>query len=386
MNFDLTEDQRKLQATVAEFADAEVAPVAEALDREAQFPTDLFLKVGGLGITAIPFSEEYGGLGLGVLDMVIALEQLARADQSLAVTTMVSVASGLTLARFGSPALAQQHLPDIVAGRRICGIAGTEPHAGSDTGGFTTRAVQRDGRWSITGEKAYITNGGTSISSFMMFLAVSSPADAERKSFTLFLVPNGTPGCTAGAPYRKMGWRSSDTRPYYLDGCEVGPEQIVGEPHGGRFVLHRGYQQARVFLAACSLGLAQACLDHSIAYANERQSFGGPIGRLQLVQDMIAQMTIQVNAARLLTYRAAWNVDQGRLDLKDLAMAKLYACEIGTKCADIAIQVHGGWGFMDDCPVSRYYRDNRICTLGDGSTQVQTLIIGRESGLPAAFA
>lgn len=386
MNFDLTDDQRKLQATVAEFAQAEVAPVAEALDRDGVFPTELMKKVGGLGITAIPFPEDLGGMGLGVLDMVIALEQLARADQSLAVTTMVSVASGLTLARFGDRALAEKFLPDIVAGRKICGIAGTEPQAGSDTSAFTTRATPRGDSWMLNGEKAFITNGGTEISSFLMILAVSSPPDAERKNFTLFLVPSGTKGFSAGERYRKMGWRSSDTRPYYLDDCEIPAAQIIGPVNGGRLVLHRGYQQARVFLAACSLGLAQACLDHSIAYAKERKAFGGPIGSLQLVQEMIVQMSLQIECARLLTYRAAWNVDQGRLDLKHLAMAKLYACEIGTKCADLAIQVHGGWGFMDDCPVSRYYRDNRICTLGDGSTQIQTLLIARESGLPAAFA
>jgi len=385
MDFDLTVDQKKLRATVAEFTEKEVVPIAEKLDQEARFPSELFLKVGELGIPAIPFSQELGGMGLGVLDMVIALEQLARGDQSLAVTTMVSVASGLTLARFGSSDLVNKFLPDIVAGRKICGIAGTEPDAGSDTAGFKTRAVPNGNRWRLNGEKAFTTNGGTDITSFLMILAVSSPAD-QKKSFTLFLVPSGTSGCTAGNSYRKMGWRSSDTRPFYLRDCDVGPDQIVGQLHGGRFVLHRGYQQARVFLAACSLGLAQACLDHSLAYAKQRHAFGGPIGRLQLVQEMIAKMAVQIDAARLLTYRAAWNVDQGKLDLKELAMSKLYACEIGTKCADLAIQVHGGWGFMDDCPVSRYYRDNRICTLGDGSSQIQTLLIARESGLEVAFA
>jgi short-chain 2-methylacyl-CoA dehydrogenase len=386
MNFDLTDDQEKLRATVSEFTEKEVVPVAEKLDQEGRFPTELFLKVGELGIPAIPFSQEQGGMGLGVLDMVIALEQLARGDQSLAVTTMVSVASGLTLARFGSSELVNKYLPDIVAGRKICGIAGTEPDAGSDTAGFKTRAIPKGNRWHLNGEKAYITNGGTDITSFLMILAVSSAPEQQKKSFTLFLVPNGAPGCAAGNPYRKMGWRSSDTRPFYLQDCDVGPDQIVGQLDGGRYILHRGYQQARVFLAACSLGLAQACLDHSLAYAKQRQAFGGPIGRLQLVQEMIVQMALQIDAARLLTYRAAWNVDQGKLNLKELAMSKIYACEIGTKCADLAIQVHGGWGFMDDCPVSRYYRDNRICTLGDGSTQIQTLLIARESGLDVAFS
>ena len=386
MNFDLTEDQRKLQATVADFAQSEVAPVAEALDRDGVFPTELFKKAGELGIIAIPFSEDLGGMGLGVLDMVIALEQLARADQSLAVSVMVSVASGLTLGRFGDAELARKYLPDIIAGRKNCGIAGTEPNAGSDTSAFTTRASQRGNGWRLNGEKAFITNGGTDISSFLMILAVSSPPDAAKKSFTLFLVPNGAQGFTPGERYRKMGWRSSDTRPYYLQDCDIDQDHIIGPVHGGRILLHRGYQQARVFLAACSLGLAQACLDHSLTFAKERKAFGGPIGRLQLVQEMIAQMALQIDAARLLTYRAAWNVDQGRTDLKQLAMAKLYACEAGTKCADLAIQVHGGWGYMDDCPVSRYYRDNRICTIGDGSTQIQTLLIARESGLEAAFA
>jgi short-chain 2-methylacyl-CoA dehydrogenase len=324
-------------------------------------------------------------MGLGVLDMVIALEQLARADQSLAVSVMVSVASGLTLARFGDAELARKYLPDVVSGRKICGIAGTEPNAGSDTSAFTTRASPRGNGWTLNGEKAFITNGGTDISSFLMILAISSSSNAAKKSFTLFLVPNGAKGFTPGERYRKMGWRSSDTRPYYLQDCDIDQDHIIGPVHGGRIVLRRGYQQARVFLAACSLGLAQACLDHSLTFAKERKAFGGPIGRLQLVQEMIAQMALQVDAARLLTYRAAWNVDQGRTDLKQLAMAKLYACEAGTKCADLAIQVHGGWGFMDDCPVSRYYRDNRICTIGDGSTQIQTLLIARESGLEAAF-
>jgi alkylation response protein AidB-like acyl-CoA dehydrogenase len=213
MNFDLTDDQRKLQATVADFAQSEVAPVAEALDHDGVFPTELFKKVGELGVTAIPFSEELGGMGLGVLDMVIALEQLARADQSLAVSVMVSVASGLTLARFGDAELAGKYLPDLVAGRKICGIAGTEPNAGSDTSAFTTRASPRGNGWRLNGEKAFITNGGTDISSFLMILAVSSPPDAAKKSFSLFLVPNGVKGFTPGERYRKMGWRSSDTRP-----------------------------------------------------------------------------------------------------------------------------------------------------------------------------
>ena len=386
MNFDLTPDQKALQERIREYAQAEIAPQAEKLDREGVFPTELFTKLGDLGVMSIPFAEEHGGLGLGVFDAVLAIEELARADQSIAVSTMVSIATGLTVARFGSEDQKRRWLPDIIAGKKICSIAGTEPDAGSDTAGFKTRATEISaGVWSLTGEKAYITNPGTDISSFTLILTVSSPKEEPRKQYTLFLVPNDTPGFTRGEKYRKMGWRSSDTRPLYLDDCRLPESAIVGKLHSGRWVLHKGYQAARLFLSACSLGLAQASLDHSISYAKSRQAFGGTLGRLQLVQEMIAKMALKVDSARLVTYRAAWQVDEGRKDLMALSMAKLHATETGSEVANMAIQVHGGWGFMDDCPVSRYLRDNRICTIGDGSSQIQTLLIARECGLDVTF-
>lgn len=386
MDFDLTPDQKALQANVRDFAQSEIAPRAEQLDRDGVFPTDLFQRLGELGVMSIPFPEELGGMGLGVFEAVLAIEEIARADQSLAVSAMVSMATGLTVARFGTEAQKRKWLPDIVSGRKICSIAGTEPDAGSWTAGFKTRATEvADGQWSISGEKAYITNPGTDISSFTIVLCVSSPKEEERKQYTLFLVPNDAPGYARGEKYRKMGWKSSDTRPLFLDNVRLTDADIVGQKHGGRWVLHKGYQAARLFLAACSLGLAQASLDHSIAYAKERQAFGGSIGRLQLVQDMIAKMALKTDSARLVTYRAAWLVDQGRDDLMALSMAKLHATETGSEVANMAIQVHGGWGFMDDCPVSRYLRDNRICTIGDGSSQIQTLLIARECGLDVTF-
>ncbi|WP_334129428.1 acyl-CoA dehydrogenase family protein [Sneathiella sp.] len=386
MNFDLSQQQLDFQASIREFAQSEIAPRAEQLDREGVFPTDLFQKLGELGVMSIPFDKEYGGMGLGVLDAVLAIEEIARADQSLAVSLMVSVATGLTVQRFGTEEQKRKWLPDIVSGQRICSIAGTEPGAGSDTAGFTTRARRLDdGGWSLTGEKAYITNPGTDISSFTLILAVSSPKDAETRKYTLFLTPNDTPGYTRGEKYKKMGWRSSDTRPLYLDDCKLPAGAVVGEVDGGRWVLHKGYQAARLFLSTCSLGLAQASLDHALAYAKERQAFGGSLGKLQLIQEMIANMAVKVDCARLLTYRAAWQVDAGKPDLKALSMAKLYATEIGSEVANMAIQVHGGWGFMDDCPVSRYLRDNRVCTIGDGSSQIQTLLIARECGLDVTF-
>ena len=386
MNFDLTPDQQQLQARVREFAQAEVAPIAEKLDRDGVFPAALYRQLGDLGVTSIPFDEKYGGMGLGVFEAVLALEEIARADQSLAVSAMVSMATGLTLARFGRQPLIDKWLPEIVTGQKMCAIAGTEPNAGSDTAGFKTRArMLGNDRWSISGEKAYITNAGTELSIFTLLLTVSSSPDAPKKQFTLFLVPNDAKGYERGEKYRKLGWRSSDTRPLYFDDCEVDADNVVGEAHKGRWILHKGYQAARLFLAACSLGLAQASLDHALKYAQERQAFGGSLGRLQLIQEMIADMALQVDTARLVTYRAAWGIDQGRDNLKELSMAKYLATEAGTKCADIAIQVHGGWGYMDDCPVSRYYRDNRVCTIGDGSSQIQKLLIARECGLDVTF-
>ncbi len=386
MNFELTPEQIELQESIRAFAQAEIAPKAEELDRVGEFPTDLFRRVGEMGVMSIPFDPQYGGMGLGVFDTVLAIEELARADQSLAVSTMVSIATGLTVQRFGTEEQKRTWLPDIVSGRKICSIAGTEPDAGSDTGGFKTRATQlENGQWSLTGEKAFITNAGTDLSSFTLILAVSSERDAPKKQFTLFLTPNDAPGYTRGAKYRKMGWKSSDTRPLHLDDCQLGEEHIVGGKHGGRWVLHKGYQAARLFLAACSLGLAQASLDLAIGYAKERQAFGGSLGRLQLIQEMIAKMALKVDSARLVTYRAAWQVDAGKEDLMALSMAKLHATETGSEVANLAIQVHGGFGFMDECPASRYLRDNRICTIGDGSSQIQTLLIARECGLDVSF-
>lgn len=385
MDFDLSSDQRRLQDLVAEFARDEVEPRAEQLDRDGVFPLDLFRKVGQLGITAIPFAPEYGGMGLGTLDMALAIEQLAIADQSLAVTTMVSVAAGLIVQRFGTPEQKDRYLPALIKGEALGALAGTEPQAGSDTASFTTRARRTLDGWAINGQKAYITNAGTDISTFALTLAATSEPDADRKTFTLFVVPNGQKGYTQGEPYRKMGWRSSDTRPLYYDDCVVPDSAVLGNVDEGRYLLHKGYQQARVFLAHCSLGLAEAALRRSVAYANERKAFGATLGNLQMIQELVAQMAVKVDAARLLAYRAAWMGDRGTASIRELAMAKYYCTEIGSQVADAAIQVHGGWGFMDDCPVSRYYRDNRVCTIGDGSSQIQQLLIARSLGLDVRF-
>jgi alkylation response protein AidB-like acyl-CoA dehydrogenase len=385
MNFELTADQIQIQNQVAEFAERAVAPVAERLDREAAFPYELYRQLGELGIPALPFAEEFGGMGLGTFEMALAVEQIARRDQTLAVTMMVSVAAGLILQRFGSAEQKARYLPDIVAGKALGALAGTEPDAGSDTAGFKTRGVRRGDEWVVNGSKAYITNAGTAISSVALTLVVTSPPEAEKKEYSLLAIPRGTPGYEQGAPYRKMGWRSGDTRPLYFQDCVVPHSALMGGEGQGRLLLHRGYQQARVFLSACSLGLADGALELSVRYANERKAFGKTIGAHQLVQEMCAQMAVKVEAARLLTYRAAWMADQGSASVKDLAFAKYFACETGTEVANMAVQIHGGWGFMDDCPASRYLRDNRICTIGDGSSQIQLQLIARGLGLDVQF-
>lgn len=385
MNFELSADQVQIQALVSEFAEREIAPVAEALDREGRFPYDLYRQLGDLGIPALPFAQEYGGMGLGTFDMALAIEQIAKQDQTLAVTMMVSVAAGLIIQRFGTAEQKERYLPDIIKGRALGALAGTEADAGSDTAGFKTRATRSGDRWLMNGSKAYITNAGTDISSVALTLAVTSPSNAEKKEFSLFAVPRGTPGYSQGEPYRKMGWRSGDTRPLYFEDCALPHSSMMGAEGQGRMLLHRGYQQARVFLSACSLGLADGALDLSVKYANERKAFGKTIGGHQMIQEMCAQMAVKVEAARLLTYRAAWLADKGAASVKDLAFAKYFACETGTEVANMAVQIHGGWGFMDDCPVSRYLRDNRICTIGDGSSQIQLQLIARGLGLAVQF-
>ncbi|CBL45558.1 Acyl-CoA dehydrogenase [gamma proteobacterium HdN1] len=385
--FELTQDQKNLQHTVREWAQAELAPRAYDLDKEAQFPTELYLRMNReIGVCAIPFKEEHGGVGLGVLEMSLAIEELARADQTFALSVMVAVATGLTLQTFGSDMQKAKYLPEIVAGRAVGSIAGTEPQAGSWTAGFTTRATkQTDGQWSITGEKAFITNSGADITAYNLICAVTSAPTDPKSKMSLFLVPAGTPGVTIGKSYDKLGWRSSDTHPIYLDGAKVGDEMMVGNEGDGRYIVHKTYQSARCFLSACALGLSQACLDHSIAYAKDRQAFGRTLGGLQLVQKMIADMAVKVETSRLLARQAAMKADQGTASILELAMAKYHCCEMSSEVADLALQVHGGFGFMNDCPISRYLRDTRITRIGDGSSQIQTMIIAKELGLDVTF-
>lgn len=385
MEFRLTDEQLQVRDTVRRFAEREIAPRAEELDRLGEFPYDLFHRAGELGITALPFPKEVGGVGAGIVTFCLALEELARADMSLAVTTMVSVGTGLILHQYGSETPKAKHLSRLVNGEGLGAIAGTEPNAGSDTQGFETTAREQNGAWILNGAKAFITNSGTKITDVILPVAVTGRKADGRKEFGMFVVPAGTPGLVVGPAYRKMGWRSSDTHPLFFEDCRIPTENLLGSRGNGRWILHQGYAQARTFLAATSIGLGQACLDASLKYAQERTAFGRPIGRFQMIQDMIAEMAVQLEAARLLMYKAAWLAEQGQASLQATATAKYYATEAAKRIADLAVQIHGGQGYMDECPVSRYYRDIRVATIGDGTSQIQKLIIVRELGLGSGF-
>ena len=386
MNFRLDDDHARIRDTVRRFAERDVAPRGAELDASGEFPYDLVRAAAELGVMGLPFPVETGGAGAGMLGFCVALEELARADMSLAATVMVSVATGLVIHEYGTAAQRARFMPRLMAGDGLGATAGTEPSAGSDTEAFRTSARREGTDWVLNGQKAFITNAGTKVTDVILTVAVTGARPDGRKEFSIFAVPAGSPGVVVGLPYRKMGWRSSDTRPVFFEDCRVAGDSLIGRAGQGRFLLHKGYARGRVCLAAMSVGLGQACLDSSLRYATERQAFGRPLGRLQMIQDMVAEMSVQLDAARLLTYRAAWYVDQGEPSLRATATAKYFATEAAKRIADLAVQLHGGMGYMDECAVSRYYRDIRVATIADGSSQIQKLIIGRELGLGAAFS
>jgi len=386
MDFGLSGERRAMQASVREWAQRELAPRAYELDRAGAFPAELYQKCNrDLGVAAIPFPERYGGMGLGMLDMAIVIEELARFDQSFALTLMVSVALGKMLDTFGTEPQKERFLPGIAAGTALGAGAGTEPQAGAWTAGFKTRAERHGAEWVINGEKAFITNCGTDITSCVAVCAVTSEPGAPTPHMTMFLVPRGTPGMEIGASYDKLGWRSSDTHPIYFDNLRVGNDALLGTVGQGRHILHKGYHNGRILISALAVGLAQGCLDQAVGYAKEREAFGRRIGGFQLVQKTVADIAVKAETARLIARKAAWSYDTGTLDEYTMSISKYYGAEAASECADLAIQVHGGYGFMNECPPSRYWRDTRIVRIGDGTSQIQVLLIAKALGLDVDF-
>jgi len=379
MNFELPDDHELLRRTVREFAEEEVAPVAEELDRTKTFPVDLVRQMGALGWMGIPFPEEVGGAGGTSLQYALAVEELARVDSSVAITLCAHTSLGTQpVFVFGTPEQQQRFLPDLCAGRKLGAFGLTEAEAGSDAGNIRTRARLDGGEWVIDGAKQFITNAGTELSGHV---AITARSDATHPGeISSFIVENGTPGYDQGVSYRKMGWNASDTRPLIFSDCRVPEENLLG-PRGQGFkqflhVLDIG----RVGLSAMGVGLAQGALDQALAYAKERRAFGQPISKFQAIQTKLADMATEIEAARLLTYKAAWEKDQGRHFTLTAAQAKLKTGRLAVRASEEAVQIHGGYGYIEEYPVCRFYRDAKILTIGEGTDEIQQMVIARALG------
>jgi short/branched chain acyl-CoA dehydrogenase len=381
MDFDLTDEQRLLRDTVRDFARQEVAPVAEELDRTKAFPYELVAKMGELGLMGIPFPEQYGGGGADTLAYALAVEELTRIDSSVAITMAAHTSLGtMPIYMWGTDEQKDDWLPQLCSGQKLAAFGLTEPEAGSDAGNTHTRAELDGGEWVVNGAKQFITNSGTEISGCVTITAVTG-RDNGNKEISNIIVPNGTPGFEAGEPYRKMGWNASDTRPLSFDDCRVPEASLLG-PRGDGFkqflaILDGG----RIGVAAMGVGLAQGALDEAISYSKERQAFGQPIGKFQAIQAKIADLSAQIEAARLLVYRAAILKDRGEAFTLTAAQAKLITGRLAVRATEEAVQIHGGYGYIEEYPVCRFYRDAKILTIGEGTDEIQQMVIARQLGV-----
>jgi short-chain 2-methylacyl-CoA dehydrogenase len=384
MNFDLSSDHELIRRTIRDFAEGEVKPVAEELDRTKSFPYDIVRKLGELGFMGVPFPVEYGGAGGDSLAYAIAVEELTRVDSSVAITMCAHTSLGTQpIYLFGTEEQRQRLLPELCAGRRLGAFGLTEPEAGSDAGNVRTRAVLEDGEWVINGAKQFITNAGTEISGHVAITATTGATAGRaggRSEISNLIVENGTPGYEQGEPYRKMGWNASDTRPLTFTDCRVPEENLLG-PRGEGFkqFLHI-LDIGRIGVAAMGVGLAQGALDEALAYAKERQAFGRPISRFQTIQAKLADLSAEVEAARLLTYKAAFLKDRDRPFTLTAAQAKLKTGRLAVRATEEAVQIHGGYGYIEEYPVCRFYRDAKILTIGEGTDEVQQMVIARALG------
>jgi short/branched chain acyl-CoA dehydrogenase len=380
VDFGLTDEQRLLRDTVRDFARSEVAPVAEELDRTKSFPYEIVAKMGELGLMGIPFPEEYGGGGADTFAYALAVEELARVDSSVCITMAAHTSLGtMPIHLWGTDEQKSEWLPVLCRGERLAAFGLTEPEAGSDAGATRTRAKLADGEWVIDGAKQFITNSGTDISGCVTITAVTGGSNGTREISNI-IVPNGTPGYEIGEPYRKMGWNASDTRPLAFDGCRVPESNLLGRRgEGFKNFLHI-LDGGRIGVAAMGVGLAQGALDEALAYAKERKAFGQPISRFQAIQAKIADISAELEAARLLTYKAAIQKDRGEGFTLTAAQAKLKTGRLAVRACEEAVQIHGGYGYIEEYPVCRFYRDAKILTIGEGTDEVQQMVIARQLG------
>jgi short/branched chain acyl-CoA dehydrogenase len=376
MQFDLTEEQQQIRRLVRDFADGEVRPVAEELDREKRFPYEIVAKLGELGLMGIPYPEEYGGGGADTLSYALAIEELARVDSSVAITVAAHTSLGTwPLYAFGSDEQKADWMPRLCSGERLGAFGLTEPEAGSDAGNTRTRAELDGDEWVINGAKQFITNSGTDISGFVTITARTGDDEVSN-----ILVANATPGYEVGEPYRKMGWNASDTRPLAFEDCRVPEDNLVGPRGQGFKQFLQTLDGGRIGVSAMGVGLAQGALDEALSYAKERVAFGKPISKYQAIQAKLADLSTEIEAARLLTYKAALEKDAGRSFSLTAAQAKLKTGRLAVRCAEEAVQIHGGYGYIEEYPVCRFYRDAKILTIGEGTDEVQQMVIARALG------
>jgi butyryl-CoA dehydrogenase len=388
MSFELSREHEEFRRSVREFAEAEIGPHAAQWDKDHHFPTDVVQKMGGLGLFGLTAPEEYGGAGEDgdFTSLCVAIEEVGRVDQSMGITLEAAVGLGINpLLTFGSEEQKNTWLPDLVAGRTLAGFGLTEPGAGSDAGATKTRAELVDGEWVVNGAKQFITNSGSDITSLVTVTARTGSREDGRAEVSTIIVPSGTPGFTAEKAYDKLGWHASDTHPLTFEDVHVPESNLLGDRGRGFAQFLATLDDGRVAIAALAVGCIQACLDMSLAYAGERTTFGVPIGQKQGVAFQVADLQVMLDASRALTYKAAAMKDAGR-PMKEFkqaaAVAKLYATESAVTATRIATQVFGGYGFMEEYPVTRFYRDAKVLEIGEGTSEVQRMLIARGLGLP----
>ena len=378
MDFTLNEEQLAIRNTCREFAEQEIQPIAEQMDATGLFPYAVIRQMGELGLLGLPFPEEYGGAGADFLSYCLAIEEISRGDVSVGITMEAHTSLGATpFYLFGNQQQKEQYLLPLARGERLWAFGLTEPEAGSDSAGTQTKAILKHGQWHITGSKAFITNAGTDMTGGVTITAVTGSLPTGQKEITNIIVPKGTPGYSIGNSYKKMGWKASDTRPLSFEDCVVPEEHILGQRGDGFKQFMHILDAGRVAIAALSVGLAQACLDEALSYAKQRKQFGQPISKFQAIQFKLADMDTEIELARLMYYKAAWLHMQDRPYTREASMAKLFASEVAKRAADQAVQIHGGYGFMDEYPVSRYWRSVKINEIGEGTSEVQRLVIAK---------
>ena len=381
MDFDLTTEQKDVANLCREFAEAEIAPHAQEWDAKAEFPLATIRKMAELGLLGLPFPEKYGGAGADTVSYALAVFEIGRADASVGITMAAHVSLGSQpFFLFGTEEQKQKYLVPLARGEKLWSFGLTEPQAGSDAGATKTTAQLRNGRWLINGTKCFITNAGTPMTGGVTITAVTGSGDGERREISNIIVPQETSGYTRAAPYKKMGWRASDTRELTFVDAEVPEENLLGERG-------RGFKQfldildgGRISVGALSVGLAQACYDAASKYAKERYQFGQPIAKFQAINFQLVDMAVEIELAKTAVLKAAWLKDQNRDFATASAMAKLFSGEVSRRCANAAVQIHGGYGFMDEYAVSRYWRDCKINEIGEGTNEVQRMVIARQLG------